>query len=83
MKRKRNIPLARLSIHEVHESPSAMDMDELIEEPSWSAQRLLKTKKIVEAIIIQELEIFEEESITLHHTTFKIEYKRLLIKKIT
>jgi hypothetical protein len=31
-----------------------MDVDELIEEPSWSAQRLLETAEIVESLIIQE-----------------------------
>jgi hypothetical protein len=41
VKRKRNISLVELNAPEIHESPHAMDMDELIEEPGWSAKRLL------------------------------------------
>jgi hypothetical protein len=28
-----------------------MDVDDLIEEPSWPAQRLMETREIVEAVI--------------------------------
>jgi hypothetical protein len=43
IKIKRNTSSTRLSIHGVQESPRAMDMVELNEEPSWSAQRLMET----------------------------------------
>jgi hypothetical protein len=51
VKRKRNTSLAGLSIHEVQEIPRAVDMDELIEEPRWSAQRFLETREIVNAMV--------------------------------
>jgi hypothetical protein len=50
-----------------------MDMAELIEEPGRSAQRLLETREIVDVVITQDLEIFEEESVTLYHTTYNHE----------
>jgi hypothetical protein len=59
-----------------------MDVDELIEEPSWSEQRLLETQEIIEALVTQEPEIFEEESVTLHHTTYNRASKKLLIEKV-
>jgi hypothetical protein len=36
-----------LEIPEIEESPQAMDVDEVIEEPSWSEQRLLETRKLL------------------------------------
>jgi hypothetical protein len=75
IKRKRNISSVEINIPEVQESPHAMDMDELIEEPDWSAQRLLETREIVDAIMTQDPEIFEEESVTLHHTAYNRETK--------
>jgi hypothetical protein len=59
-----------------------MDVDDLIEEPNWSAQRLLETKEIVEALITQEPKNFEEESITLHHVAYNRESKKLLLEKL-
>ena len=41
-------------ILEIEESPQAMDVDEVIEEPSWSKKRLLETREIVEALVTQE-----------------------------
>jgi hypothetical protein len=70
VKRKINTPTTGLSIPATQESPQAMDVDEFIEEPSWSTQRLLETRETVEALITQELEIFEEESVTLHHAAY-------------
>jgi hypothetical protein len=67
---------------EVQESPHAMDMDELIEEPGWSVQRLLETREIVDAMMTQDPEIFEEESVTLHHVTYNRETKKLLLEKV-
>jgi hypothetical protein len=59
-----------------------MDVDELIEEPSWSAQRLLETREIVEALITQEPKIFKEEFVTLHHAAYNRESKKLLLEKV-
>jgi hypothetical protein len=50
-KNKINTPSTGLSTHEVHGSPRAMDMDELIEEPTYSAKILLETREIVDAMI--------------------------------
>jgi hypothetical protein len=36
---------------------------------------------MVEAMITQEPEIFEEEYVTLHHTTYNHESKHLLLEK--
>jgi len=82
MKRNRNTSTIGISIPEVQDSPHALDIDDLIEEPSWSAKRLLETREIVDAIITQDLKIFEEESITLHHTTYNHETKKLLLEKV-
>jgi hypothetical protein len=82
IKRRRNTSTTCLSIPEVQESPHVLDSDELIEEPSWFAQRLLETRKIVEDMIIQELEILEEEHVTLHHATYNCESKKLLLEKV-
>jgi len=70
IKRKINTPTTRLNIPEVQESPQAMDVDELIEEPNWFAQRLLETREIVEPVITREPKIFEEESVTIHHVAY-------------
>jgi len=51
VKRKKNTSSTGLSILEVQESPHVMDMDELIEEPRWSAQRFLETREIVNAMV--------------------------------
>jgi len=36
---------------EDHESPHAMDMDDIIEEPDWSAQMFLETIEIADDIM--------------------------------
>jgi hypothetical protein len=59
-----------------------MDMDDIIEEPSWPTQRLLEIREIVDVIITQDPEIFEEESVTLHHVAYNHETKKLLLKKV-
>jgi hypothetical protein len=59
-----------------------MDMDELIEEPRWSAQILLETREIANAMITQNPKIFEEESGTLNHATYNRETKKLIIEKV-
>ena len=40
-----------LEIPEIEESPQGMDLDEVLEEPSWSEQRLLENSEIVEALV--------------------------------
>jgi hypothetical protein len=82
VKRKINTITTGLNIPEFQESPQAMDVDDLIEELSWSAQRLLETIEIVEAIITQEPKIFEEEYVTLHHATYNRESQKMLMKKV-
>jgi len=51
LKRKINISSMEINAPEVHEIPHAINMDELIEEPRWSAERLLEIREIVDAII--------------------------------
>jgi hypothetical protein len=41
-----------------------------------------KTREIVEALITQEPEIFEEESFTLHHVAYNRESKKILLEKV-
>jgi hypothetical protein len=81
-KRKRETQKTRLDVPETQESPQEMDVDELIEEPSWSEKRLLETQEIIEALVTQEPKIFEEESVTLHHTAYNRSSKKLLIEKV-
>jgi hypothetical protein len=59
-----------------------MDVDEVIEEPNCSEKILLETREIVEALVTQELEIFEEEFFTLHHVAYLKNSKKLLIEKV-
>jgi hypothetical protein len=59
-----------------------MDMDEIIEEPDWSAERMLEMREIANSITTQDPKIFEEESVTLHHTTYNRETKNLLLEKV-
>ena len=59
-----------------------MDMDKLIEEPDWTTQKLLDTREIVDDIMTQDPEIFEEEFPTLHHATYNRETKNLLLEKV-
>lgn len=66
---------------EFQEILHVMEMDELIEEPAWSVQRLLETREIVDAMMTQDPEIFEGESITLHRVTYNRETKKLLLEK--
>lgn len=47
-----------------------MDVDELIEEPNWSKQRLLETREIDESLVTQEPKIFEEEFVTLQAAAY-------------
>jgi hypothetical protein len=82
IKRKINTQTTRLGIPETQEIPLAMDVYELIEEHNRSMQRLLETREIIEALITQELEIFEEESITFHHATYDQVSKKLVTRKI-
>jgi hypothetical protein len=42
----------------------------------------LETQEIVEALVSQEQEIFEGESVTLHHTDYNTSSKKLLIEKV-
>jgi hypothetical protein len=81
IKRKRNLSSMEINTSKVKESPRAMDMDKIIEEPEWFAQRLLDMREIVEAIMTQVSEIFEGESVTLHHTAYNHETKKLLLEK--
>ena len=59
-----------------------MEIEEFIEELSWSAQILLETREIVNAIITQDPKIFEEESITLHQVAYNHETKKLLLENM-
>jgi hypothetical protein len=47
-----------------------MDVEELLKEPSYLEQQLLETQEIFEALVTREPNIFEEESITVHHMTY-------------
>jgi len=42
----------------------------------------LENQEIVEALVTQEPKIFEEESVTLHHTAYHKSSKKLLIEKV-
>jgi uncharacterized membrane protein len=59
-----------------------MDVDNVLEEPNWSEQRLVETQEIAEALVTQESKMFEEESITLHHATYHKSSNKLLIVKV-
>jgi hypothetical protein len=54
LKEREKLKKTRLDVPEIEESPRAMDVDEVIEEPSWSKKRLLETREIVEALVTQE-----------------------------
>ena len=54
----------------------------MIEEPNWSEQILSETMEIFKALVTQELDIFEEESVTLHHAAYHKISKKLLIEKV-
>jgi hypothetical protein len=82
IKRKRETQKMGLEILEIEESPRAMDVDEVIEEPNWSKQTLMETREIVEASVTQYPKIFEEESITLHHTAYHKTSEKFLIEKV-
>jgi hypothetical protein len=41
-------------VPEIEESPKAMEVDDVIEEPNWSEQRLMETREIVEDMASQE-----------------------------
>jgi hypothetical protein len=58
-----------------------MDMDEIIEEPDCSVERLLEMREISNAIMTKDPEIFEEEPATLHHVAYNRETKKLLLEK--
>jgi hypothetical protein len=59
-----------------------MDMDEIIKELDWSGKRMLETREIYGAIMTQDLEIFEEESVSLHHAIYNRETTKLLLEKV-
>jgi hypothetical protein len=42
----------------------------------------LEIQKFFEDLVIQEPEIFEEESITLHHVAYNRNSKKLFIEKV-
>jgi hypothetical protein len=42
----------------------------------------LETQEIFESIVAQEPKIFEEESVTLYHTTYNRNSKKLLSEKV-
>jgi len=60
IKRKINMSSVEINAPEYQESPHAMDIDEIIEEPDCSAQRLVETREIVDSIMNQDPEIFEK-----------------------
>ena len=59
-----------------------MEVDEVIEEPSWTEQTLMETREIVEDLTSQEPKIFEQEYFTLHHVTYHKNSNKLLIEKV-
>jgi len=59
-----------------------MDVHDLIEEPSLSEKIMRETKEITKSLTTQGLEIFEEESVTLHHMAYNRSSKKLLIEKV-
>ena len=59
-----------------------MEVDNVIEEPSWEEQRIIETRVIAEELVSQEPYIFEEESITLNHATYHESSKKMLIEKV-
>ena len=71
-----------MKAREYHGIPHDMDMDEIIEELDQSAQILLEMRKIVDAIMTQDLEIFEQDFFTLHCVDYDHETKKLLFKKL-
>jgi len=82
IKIKINLSSVEINALEVQESPHAMDMDEIIEEPGWFMERLLETIEIVDPMMTRDPEIFEEESFTMHHVTYNCETKKLLLEKV-
>jgi hypothetical protein len=54
----------------------------MIEEPTGIEQRMIESRVIAEELASQEPEIFEEESVTLHHATYNKNSKKLLIEKV-
>ena len=81
---KRKISASSMEINalKVQKIPRAMDMDDLIEELAWFVKSLLETREIVDAMMTRDLEIFEEESVTLHHADYNSETKKLLLEKV-
>jgi hypothetical protein len=58
LKRKINLSSIEINTSEVQESPCAMDMDNIIEEPDCSVQRLLEMREIVDSIMTHDPQIF-------------------------
>jgi len=71
-----------INASKVQESTRVMNMDDIIEEPVWSVQRLLETREIVDDIMTQDPDIFEEEFVTLHHAAYNHEIKKLFLEKV-
>jgi len=70
VKRKRNLSLVDINASEVQEIPHAMDMDEIIEEPSWFVQNLLETREISDAMMTRILKYLKRNPslCTMRHT---------------
>jgi len=81
-KRQMDTQKTGLGIPETQQNPWVVDVDELIEKASWVVQRLLETQEIIEALVTQEPEILEEESVTLHHMAYNRVSKKLITKKL-
>jgi hypothetical protein len=67
---------------EIEEIPKSMEVYDIIEDPIWSKKILIKARVIIEGLASQELEIFEEEFVTLHHVAYHKNSKNLLIEKV-
>jgi hypothetical protein len=82
IKRKREVQKEGQELPEVEVSPKDMEVDDMIEEPNWEEQRMIKSRVIAEELASQEPKIFEEESVTFHHTAYNKNSKKLLIEKV-
>jgi hypothetical protein len=59
-----------------------MEVDDIIGEPIWAEWRMIERRTITKELDSQEREVFEDESITLYHTTYDKNTKKLLFKKV-
>jgi len=58
-----------------------MEVDDIVGVPTWAEKRIIKSRATTEELASQEPKVFEEEFVTLHHTTYN-RNKKLLIEKV-